>query len=224
MFQKASLLILAVVGLTTGASVASAAIVYDDFGGTPKSFALGTSPASAQVLFTLDLPGTAEVRLAELYLSNRNYFQVYAAFGNVVFQRDLFSSIYYADALATGDVWSDGVVALSGGFGNISSLGTGTAGDAFYLRADPTYIPFLFTDTSDGNNSKYGYIRTFTNLTGAGTAAQVTWTVDAYAYQTDGTQIAMGAGEVPEPATTMLLLFGAGIGMAVRRVRRRANC
>ena len=88
------------------------------------------------------------------------------------------------------------------------------------LRADPTYIPFRFTDSTDSNTQKYGYIKMSTVLSGSGPDRVVTWTVDGYGYQTDGTQIAMGA--VPEPASVLMIVFGGGLIALARRFYRRS--
>ncbi|CRI64573.1 membrane hypothetical protein [Thiocapsa sp. KS1] len=233
MFQKTSILILTVVGLTTGASVAPAAIVYDDFGGTPKSYTFGTTAVTFGELLTLDLPGEANVILAQTFSSPRNFFQIYSStMSGAVFQRTVVGSLFYTYALAVGETWDDGVsdtgVVVGGFGGNITSLATGSSGNAIYLRTDPTYIPFRFVDTSD-NGTKYGYIETFTNLTGTGIDAEVTWTVNGYAYETEaGKQIAMGAREVSEPAPIpvlsapgLLTLLAGLLGLGGFYARRR---
>jgi len=81
------------------------------------------------------------------------------------------------------------------------------------------YLAFKFTDTSDANKLKYGWVQLSTTR-----SATPSITLEGWAIQNDGTQILMGA--VPEPqaaalATGAALILGAA-GLRAWR-RRRAT-
>ena len=174
--QETTISPLIMIGLAMVVSVASADIVYNDFNGTPLTDTIGMTAVSNNVLFTADLPGDAGFDVYRFY-SGRNFFQLYRRnTGTVEFAASVYSSLYYVESLDAGQSWSD----WGGGanpHGNVSSLNIST-GDAFMLRADPTYIPFRFTDSTDSNTQKYGYIKMSTVLSGSGPDRVVTWTVD----------------------------------------------
>ncbi|VGO19707.1 PEP-CTERM sorting domain-containing protein [Pontiella sulfatireligans] len=219
--KKTNLLAVLAMGMAIGASVVSADVFYNDFNGTPLTYTFGTTALSAVAeLSDLDLPGTAAVTLAQINSynpSNENLFQIYGKGStSVVFKQNLEGRLYYAVASEEGQSWSDMSSDSSDGWGNISALATGSSGAASLLRVDPTYIPFRFADTTDSNIQKYGYIKMSTELSGSGASSVMIWTVDGYGYQTDGTEIAMGA--IPEPATMGLFgLFGGGMLFIHRR-------
>ncbi|MDD2597686.1 MAG: MBG domain-containing protein [Kiritimatiellae bacterium] len=191
LIKKLSLSVMLGMSLLMGAGVASAEIVYNDFGGTPRTYSIGTTEivAETEQRISLALTGESTCDLKSMHYNNRNYIQ----YGGVEAQRIVDQNFYYMVAAGEGQSWSD----LSGShiawWGNLSSLGTSGSYSAIKLRANPTYIPFRFDDKTDGGIMKYGYLKLSTEVSGSGVDSVLTLKVYSYAYQTDGTEIAMGA-------------------------------
>ena len=178
-------------GLMVGTTPVAAEIIFDDFGGTPKTYSFGTAPLSTTptTLVELDLPGVKEVKIAQFHYDGDNYFQILS----VDVKQRLVGFYAYAAAAEAGQSWSDVSISSVGDWGNITSLSTSDYATE-HLRENPTYIPFRFADTTDGNTPKYGYVKCSTELTGSGNASVLALNIYSYAYQTDGSEIAMGAG------------------------------
>lgn len=169
---------------------ASAEVVYDDFGGTPLTYSFGTTPLSTaeETVVELDLPGGKKATIIQFYYDNENFFQIHS----VDVKQNLVGSFFYAGSAEANQTWSAVSSNGTNGWGNISALSL-LDYSTEHLRENPTYIPFRFEDTTASNALKYGYINCSTELSGSGSNSVLTLTIYSYAYETDGSEIAMGA-------------------------------
>lgn len=131
------------------------------------------------------------------------------AVNSAMFKAQTFNNDAYASKLAFG-------ANIAGGhFGPATkSYGTLAFGNGYahsqWKTAGQGYIGFEFTDA---NGLELGWA----SITADGTAAENTFTLNSYAYTTDGE--ALTAGEVPEPGSLALLAVG-GAGLLAWRQRR----
>ncbi len=204
--------------LVLSATMASASVIYTDYSATPLTHVMGTTPivAGTEILFTLALPGDDIVcQHFSFGTTPNNYFGVYGP----NFKQELVGSYYFARDLTEGQSWGD-LTGSVGAWGNVSTLAQSTPWTTYGLRADPTYIPFMFADPTDNNIQKYGYLKTSIVLSGTNASSELTLKVYGYGYETTGTEIAMGV--VPEPASALLLILG-GISMGLYRRAKRLS-
>lgn len=182
--------LLLALGVLLGGTVVSAEIISDDFGGTPRTYSFGTTQLSTDEVpvVDLDLPGWVKATVLQFYYDKENFFQI----NSVDVKQKLVGSFYYAASAEANETWSDVSSNATNGWGNISTLNL-VDYSTEHLRGNPTYIPFRFEDTSDSNALKYGYMACSTELTGSGVDSVLTLTIYSYAYETDGSEIAMGA-------------------------------
>ncbi|WP_295429959.1 PEP-CTERM sorting domain-containing protein [uncultured Thiodictyon sp.] len=160
----------------------------------------------------MDLPSVSLAGFYRQTASDRQYFQL----ANVNLNRDLSN---WLNALDFGKTWSD---LPSGGvaevWGDISTMDR-TSFAISVPRTNPTFIPFTFADSI----LKYGYVKLSTEVTGTGAGSGLLLKVYGYGYDDSGAQIAMGVGDVPVPATLMLLIPGLGALLAWRKRAGRSR-
>lgn len=197
---------------------AQAQIIYTDYGNSPREARVGTGFTNGGLVDSLPLPGTSALDVGiPGSTSSSNLIQLSSGPGSLltypVFnQNDLF----FLTSLNAGQTWSDlGGNFLTESFGNLSTIDrqTWVGGN---LRSNPTYIPFTFNDTSDGNLLKYGYAQVSSEIQGTNSASELVVFIHGYGYEDSGNQIAMGA--IPEPSSAFLL--GAVTLGALYRRRR----
>jgi len=193
-----------------------ATIVVDDFGGTPQILTVGTGNVSPSTpsLLVMPLPGgeALGVQNPESF-GGENFFQLVT--GTYAFESD--GALSFVRTLSEGEVWDDlGTAPATQSFANISAINQ-TNGSGRRLLEATSYVPFLYNDSG----TKYGYVTLSTTIIdNGGLANELQLTVLNYAYQTDGSQIAMGA--VPEPSILSLLALVSAAGLAIGR-RRAAS-
>ncbi|MCX7003824.1 MAG: hypothetical protein NTV22_11200 [bacterium] len=201
--------------------VASANIVYVDLGAAPTNCTMSRQVYGVETMFAFPLPGGNALTGSRFTFSQQNFFQLYDSTHKVIYNQFLDATppmnYYFVNSLAWGQTWSE-TIGPDNEWGDVSALDNSTTAPStwqtYHIRSNPTYIPFMFQDTSDGNKNKYGYLTTSTEVTGSGVNTEVKWTVWAYAYDTSGAEIAMGA--VPEPGILGLLALA---GLAAMRTR-----
>jgi len=127
------------------------------------------------------------------------------------------NDLFFLTSLNAGQTWSDlGENFLTESFGNLSTISrvNWVGGN---LRSNPTYIPFTFNDTSDGNLLKYGYVQVSSEIQGTNSSSELVIFIHGYGYENSGNQIAMGA--IPEPSSALLLGAVALVGVWQRQRR-----
>lgn len=137
---------------------------------------------------------------------------------------EVVSFLNFAQTLASGATWTDGLFPNRNFFTNLSYVGRLSPYTVGNLLPDPSFVPFYFQDTTD-DTRKYGYLNLTTFVTGSGADSVLNLRIDGYGYDNSGARIAMGAlpGAVPVPTTLALLPLGLfGIGVVTRR-RRAAS-
>ncbi len=171
----------------------------------------------------MDLPGDASDTGYQGTAGDLNYFGIghTESMPGADFSRSLYLGQYYFDRLNVGETWSDLTVGDIADWGLVASMynvnAAGGMGENNWTGS-PIYIPFYFTDTTV-SATRYGYIDLAVTGTGSiGPSSSLTLTYNGWAYETNGSEIQMGA--VPEPSSTALLL-GAGAFALVRIFRKK---
>ncbi|MDZ4744192.1 MAG: PEP-CTERM sorting domain-containing protein [Verrucomicrobiota bacterium] len=216
------------IAVMAAAAQASAAVVYNDIS-IIDSF--GTTPlVGAPTIHTFSVPNADSFLIAKFNfggIRNENFYQFSGSPTRTFLNRSIINSLYYAQSLSVGQIWSDFAIIDENQWANASSLTTttfATPGTATDLRADPTYIPFYVLDNTD-NQKRYGYIKLATTQSGSGAGATLTLNLEGWAYETSAnTYIAMGAGAVPEPSTYVMMAVGlvmSAYGLKISRHRKK---
>jgi len=192
-----------------------ATIVVEDFGGSPEILTVGTATVSSSTpsLLVMSLPGGSAMGVQNPETVNsENFFQLVT--GTYAFET--IGSLSFVRTLNEGQVWNDlGSMPATQSFANISAINQ-SDGSGRRLLEGTNYVPFTFND----NGTKYGYITLSTTIIdNGGVANELELTVFDYAYQTDGSQIPMGA--VPEPSALALLAAIAMLWIAAGARKRR---
>ncbi len=227
--MKKKLLALASLCLASFPLTSSAAVIWTDGSGGSWTFLASNTGVTGDT-FTMDLPGDASVTGYQGTSLSLNYFGIGKTSGmtGAEFSRSVnpTDSFYYFNRLNAVQTWSDlpvdGDIADWGLVASMYNMNAGGGMGENYGTGNPIYIPFYFTDTTV-SATRYGYIQL--GVSGSGQAdplptSSLTLAYTGWAYETDGTQIAMGA--VPEPSTTVLFL-AAGSWMMARGFRRKSE-
>lgn len=216
--------LIALLFLGIGLTQLSAAVIY-----TPESFhySIGTGNLTGSSIFTIDLPGTNDLAVIDFPFNNgsvplSNFYQLSVVnSGGAYIPADILESLYYAHSLNIDETWDN----LPGGqTGTVNGANIDrmpqTGGIDYYPRSNPTYVPFWFTDTTDSNTKKYGYVALAAYETGSGASALLNLDIFGYAYENSGAKIQMGA--VPEPSTFATGVLGIAwcLAMLHRRTKK----
>lgn len=229
---------------------AGATIITQTF--APVTVGYGASQLES---YSLDLPddGTDDQRLTLLRLGGVDSKTIGMSFdfvrpddrlGRQAESRSVepgaYSGVNVAFRTAAGATWNDADRGGSGEFGNIvnsrrvqTSTGPYPSYTAYYASKtfgpgdfSNKYLLFKFLNTSlDTPIVNYGWIHVVSATVSAGNTAQMSVTIDKWAYQDDGSPIAAGAVEpVPEPTTLASLAMGGALvagASGLRAWRRR---
>jgi len=214
--RKLTSLLALTAGAVAAPEVADAGIVWSGNINQKVGFSAGFGPS-----FTVDLPGTANLRL---YRPAPTYYQgvIFFQFGTGAYARlrtYITASFLFAKRNNAGVTWDviGGGVQAGGGIGlRYASIiaGPGSFSDK--------YIAFMFQDSTQGDANRYGWALMSMTISGSPSPSGPDVTLQSWAYDDSGAKIAMGAG-IPEPSSAALAALGALVlgSSGLRRWRSR---
>jgi hypothetical protein len=168
--------------------------------------------------YVIDLPGTAGFRFTAssgygnaLVIAGRTY-----SGGRATFKKTSSAGHFHREAalVEAGRHWGTigGTTNDSAGVGRIKLSDHSPVGRGSY---DHKYLAFQFQDSTAGDALRYGWVKVSGVIGGANTPSV---TIEEWAYEASGVDLATGATAVPEPretalATGLALVAGAaGLG------------
>jgi len=210
-------------GALAAPTAADAGIIYSGVINQKVGFSSGYGTD-----YTLDLPGTADLRLERVFYSVTPFIDYFVQArqwaGYVRIQRYVgtWPTFFFAKRNNAGATWDGGAgntyqQALIGWRGHLTYSTWAVRGLSSF---SDKYIAFMFKDSTQGDALRYGWALMSMNVTAA-TGADVI--LHSWAYDDTGAKITMGA--IPEPSTAVLLAAGAMVlgASGVRRWRARKH-